>query len=69
MKSKGDAIMWLFYAGCFGWLAKILWDEHQRDQRAHREYVAARIRDINIDLGAIKMELHQLTHPEAEATA
>ena len=61
MKNKGDAIMWLFYAGCFGWMARILWDDYQRAQRARHEALQRQIRDLTA-------EVAKLTHPEAEAT-
>lgn len=57
MKNRGDFFMWVFYAGCAGWLAKILWDEHQRDQRARYE-------SLQRQISYLVAEVAKLTHPE-----
>lgn len=49
--------MWLFYAGCGGWLCKILWDDYQRTERARYE-------SLNSQLRAIQAEVWKLAHPE-----
>ena len=57
MKNRGDAFMWLFYAACAGWLGKILWDEHQREQRARHE-------SLQRQISYLVAEVAKLNHPE-----